>query len=208
MVSTIAPWAEPVPGLERVVTADELLRWPEDPRFLWHYELVARRLVRMAPTGGEHSDVAGNFYFALRSFGKAHGGVVTAPETGFRLTRPSEEDTVLAPDAAYLSPARAAQLPPPGSLERKQYFRVPPDLAVEVASPDQHRPELAAKARLYLAAGVRLVWVAWPGRREVDEWRPGSDEPVTTLGVNDVLDGQDVLPGFTYRVAALFDPMG
>ena len=204
MVSTIAPWAEPVPGVERVVTADELLHWPEDPRFPWQYELVAGRLVRMAPTGGEHSDVAGNFYFALRSFSKAHGGVVTAPETGFRLTSPGEEDTVLASDAAYLSPARAAQLPPSGSPERKQYFRVPPDLAVEVASPDQHRPELAAKARLYLAAGVQMVLIAWPGRREVDVWRPGSGEPVATLGINDVLDGLDVVPGFVYRVADLF----
>ena len=207
MVSTVAPWAEPVPGIERVVTADELLRWPEDPRFPWRYELVAGRLVRMAPTGGEHSDVAGTFYFALRSFSNAHVGVATAPETGFRLSRRGEEDTVLAPDAAYLSPARAAQLPPPGSPERKQYFRVPPDLAVEVPSPDQYRPEMAAKARLYLALGVRMVLIAWPGRREVDVWRPGSDEPVATLGVDDVLDGQDVVPGFTYPVAALFAPV-
>lgn len=37
-----------------------------------------------------------------------------------------------------------------------------PDLAVEVASPDQYRPEMAAKARIYLDAGVPLVWVVWP----------------------------------------------
>ncbi len=208
MVSTVVPWAEPVPGIDRTVTADELLHWPEDPQFPWRYELVAGRVVRMAPTGGEHSDVAGDFYFALRSFSRAHGlGVVTMPETGFRLPRPGEEDTVLAPDIAFIGAERAAQLPPPGSPERKQYFRVPPDLAVEVASPDQHRPEMAAKARLYLAAGVRLVWIAWPGRREADVWRPGSDGPVATLGVDDVLDGQDVVPGFTYSVAALFAPV-
>ena len=52
-----------------------------------------------------------------------------------------------------------------------------------------------------------LVWIAWPGRREVDVWRLGSDEPVATLGVDDALDGQDSVPGFTSPVAALFAPV-
>lgn len=63
---------------------------------------------------------------------------------------------------------------------------------------------MAAKARLYLALGVRMVWIAWPGRREVDVWRAGSDEPVTTLQVGDTLDGADVIPGFRYPVTNLF----
>src|SRR4051794_15723796 len=88
MVSTIAPWAEPVPGVDRRVTADELLHWSEDPQYPWRYELVAGRLVRMSPTGGEHSDVSGNIYFALRSFVQPQRlGLLTMPETGFRLSQ-------------------------------------------------------------------------------------------------------------------------
>jgi Uma2 family endonuclease len=79
-----------------------------------------------------------------------------------------------------------------------------PDLAVEVASPNQFRPEMAAKAQLYLQRGVRLVWVVWSADRQIDVWHPGSDEPVVTLGTNDHLDGGDVLPGFTHPVADLF----
>ena len=79
-----------------------------------------------------------------------------------------------------------------------------PDLAVEVASPDQHRPEMAQKAQLYLTLGTRLVWVVWPSRRQVDVWRTGSDTPMATLGTGDILESQDVLPGFSYPVARLF----
>ena len=70
MVSTIAPWAEPVPGVERHVTADELLHWPEDPHYPWRYELVAGRLVRMSPTGFEHGEVTLNLSAPLHSFVK------------------------------------------------------------------------------------------------------------------------------------------
>ncbi len=63
---------------------------------------------------------------------------------------------------------------------------------------------MAAKPRRYLEAGVRLLWVIWPRYRSVDVWRPCSDQPVAALGLDDVLDGLDVLPGFTYPVARLF----
>lgn len=63
---------------------------------------------------------------------------------------------------------------------------------------------MAAKARLYLSLGVRLVWVAWAKGRQIDLWLPGHDEPAATLGVSDHLNGLTVLPGFTHPVVALF----
>ncbi len=62
---------------------------------------------------------------------------------------------------------------------------------------------MAAKAQLYLAAGTRLVWVIWPRRQQVDVWHPNDKRPVLR-GVGDMLDGEDVVPGFTYPVASLF----
>ncbi len=76
---------------------------------------------------------------------------------------------------------------------------------VEVASPNQHRPGIADKARRYLAAGVRLVWIVWPSRQEVDVWRPDEmGQPAATVGSGEALDGEDVLPGFTYPLGRLF----
>lgn len=206
MVSTIAPWAELVPGIDRGVTAEELLRWPDDAQFPWRYELVGGRLVRMAPPGFEHGKVAHNLSGPLHTHVRARKlGVVTAAETGYLLSQPGEKDTVLAPDIAFIGAAQLAAQPPAGSTGRRGYLRAAPDLAVEVPSPDQYRPETAAKARQYLAAGVQLVWVVWSGRREVDVWCAGDTAPTATLGIGDWLDGEGVVPDFRIGVADLFD---
>jgi len=59
------------------------------------------------------------------------------------------------------------------------------------------------KARRYLHFGTRLVWVIWPRYRKVDVWRSGDTAP-STLTMGDALDGEDVVPGFSYPVVALF----
>lgn len=193
---TIAPWAEPVPGAPYPMTAGELLGLAGDAQ---RYELVEGRLMRMSPTSDEHFYITDNLHPVLRAFVKEHRlGIVTYPDNGFQISLPGQPDTVVAPDIAFV---RAEQVPP----RRTKYLAVAPDLAVEIASPTQYRPEMAAKARLYLAAGVRLVWVIWPADRQVDVWVPGSDVPERTLGEGDTLDGLDVLPGFAHPVADLFE---
>jgi len=72
-----------------------------------------------------------------------------------------------------------------------------------VASPTQWRPEMAEKVRRYLAGGTSLVWVIWPRWKQVDIWHPGEAQPAT-LGIGDTLDGEHVVPGFTYPVDRLF----
>lgn len=192
---TSAPWAEPA-----AITADILLAIPEDG---WRYELVQGRLVRMSPTNWEHGEVSGNLYVAVRTFVLAQRlGRVVTPETGFDLTQPGDAgDTVLAADVAFV---RAERAPRPGSRNYRRFPRLAPDLIAEVASPSQYRPELAEKARLWLAAGVRLVWIVWPADRLVDVWLPGLVDAAATLGEHDALDGRDVLPGFSVPVSSLF----
>ena len=72
-----------------------------------------------------------------------------------------------------------------------------------MASENQYAPGMGAKAQLYLRFGTRLVWVIWPRYKRVDVWR-SSDETPIPRGVDDTLDGEDVIPGFTYPIARLF----
>lgn len=204
--NTLAPWAELVPDMGPM-TVDELLALPKDG---WQYELVERRLVRMAPPGGEHGEVTGELYAALYNWVKPRQlGRVLAAETGFQLGPHS----VLAGDVAFV---RMDRIPARGSAARERFWRLAPDLVGEVASPGQSRSDLEAKARVWLGAGVRLVWNVWPRRQEVDVWRTdgavGAAHLETTLkaSAGDLLDGLDgldvldVLPGFTHPLAALF----
>lgn len=194
---TLAPWAEIVPD-HGPMTADELLATPDDE---WQYELVDGVLVKMPPPGFQHGVIVAELLATLRNHVRAHHlGVVTGADTGYLLSQVGQKDTVLAPDIAFIQSGRA---PDPNAPDIHKYQRLAPDAVAEVVSPDQYRPEMAAKARLYLQAGVRLVWIVWPAAKTVDVWRPGSDTPVT-LTAADVLDGYDVVPDFTYPLADLF----
>jgi Uma2 family endonuclease len=191
---TIAPWAEPV-----LFTADDLMALPDDA---WRYELVEGRLVRMSPAGFDHGRLGSKLAAAIEVFVDQHGlGESVASETGFLISTPKEPDTVLAPDAAFVSSSR---VPPKGTKVRTGYLPIAPDLVVEVASPSQSRPEIEAKAKVWLDAGVRVIWLVWPSTRQVDVWTAGADPLVRCLDESDELDGGEVLPGFKYSLSRLW----
>jgi Uma2 family endonuclease len=85
-----------------------------------------------------------------------------------------------------------------------------PDLVVEVHSPRDlasraRYDEAQLKIRLYQIAGVKIVWAINPASRTVEVYHPGQLEPVAVLGVNNKLDGEDVIPGFELQISALFE---
>ncbi len=172
------------------ITAEQLFQMDLDAPC----ELLRGELRMMTPAGGLHGRIAGNAYFALRTHVEQHGaGVLYAAETGFVLAR--EPDTVRAPDVAWLSAER-------GGEETPAFIEGPPDLAVEVVSPRDSRAKVTEKAKDWLDAGTRLLWVVWPKTRTVSVHEPGRD--VRTLGEGDILDAGDLLPDFQCPVERLF----
>jgi hypothetical protein len=64
---------------------------------------------------------------------------------------------------------------------------------------------MAAKLAIYMQAGVRVAWVAWPSTKTSDVWRPASPtQPVAILHESGLLDGLDVIPGFQILVRDIF----
>jgi Uma2 family endonuclease len=188
-VKSVAPWAEDV-----LMSAGELMQLPDDE---WCYELVDGRLVRMSPTGAEHSGVFLRLLRAVDQFNEDRGlGQVFAGEPGFWISPPGAPDTVMAPDIAFIRAERA------DAAQVQGYPRLAPDLVAEIVSPSQTRSEMAAKARRWLDAGVRLVWIVFSPAREIGVWRGGGMQD--TLTVEDMLSGEDVLPGFAFPVKELF----
>jgi Uma2 family endonuclease len=189
-----APWAEIVPGYGPV-TVDLLLELPDDG---YVYEVVDRVLLRIGGSGLEATNLAARLLAHLLIFVEAHRlGVVTGADGVYRF--PGAE-TGLIPDVGFLVAERHALVP-----DRTRPIPFAPDLAVEVVSPDQSAAVIAAKARKYLRGETRLVWVVWPQSGHIDIWRQDVQTgPVRTLNFSDTLDGEDVIPGFSYPVAALF----
>jgi len=73
-----------------------------------------------------------------------------------------------------------------------------------VLSPGNTVKEMAIKLEEYAKAGVKLVWYVDPERKEVDVYPKGNPRRKKTVGLGGVLDGGDVLPGFTLPVAEIF----
>lgn len=158
-------------------------------------ELVRGDVVCEPPAGFEHGAWTTEVGYALRRYVEDHPlGVVCGAETGFVLSR--DPDTVRAPDAAFVTRDRAERF-----AEKEKFFEGAPDLAAEVVSPGDSRREVAEKVRDYLAAGSRLVWVIDPRRRTVTVHRPEVDPEA--LGPDDILEGGDLLPGFSISVHRL-----
>jgi Uma2 family endonuclease len=178
------------------MTVDDLLALVDDDG--WQYEVVEGVLVRMAGSGNLATTLAATIIIVLGAFVRSRKlGRVTSSDGVFKF--PGAE-TGLIPDVGFYG-AELARL----ITDWDKPIPFAPELAVEIASPSQNASELAAKARTYLTAGTRLVWVVWPRAQTIDVWRAGTASgPVVRLGMDDSLDGEDVVPGFTHPVADLF----
>jgi len=158
-------------------------------------ELVRGSVVEMAPAGGKHGDVQLELGMRMRLHAKRTRQGYVIGEVGFRLA--TAPDTVRAPDVAFITAARF----PAGRLP-ETYIDGAPDIAVEVISPNDPPSEMGKKVQEYLEAGARLVWVVDPSTRTVAVHYP--DRSPRLLRNDDVLSGEEVLPGFAVRVAELF----
>jgi len=85
---------------------------------------------------------------------------------------------------------------------RRGFLPGAPDLAVEIWSPDNTMAELTRRAAEYLEAGARQVWIVDPRSRQVTVHAPDRAAAILTAG--DMLDGGNVLPGFSLSISTLF----
>jgi Uma2 family endonuclease len=184
---------------EKFYTADEfweIAHLPENSEK--RLELTNGAIIEMAPAGGEHGSIAANFLIEIGNYVKRnHLGKVTAAETGYVLLQDENgRDTVRAPDVGYIAKERAPEHLP------KKFIRIVPDLVVEVVSPNDSADDIQDKLNDYRRAGVRLILFAYPSSQTLNVHTPGENR---TLGVDDTLDGGDVLPGFTLPVREIFE---
>jgi Uma2 family endonuclease len=179
--------------IDKLTTAEELWRMgePEDGS---RVELVEGELIQMTPAGARHGSCCGLVARALIDYCKKRGaGHVATNDTGVFTER--DPDTVLAPDVVYWRAERLPELP-------EGFVEVLPDLAVEVVSPGDSQSYVHRKVLHYLDHGVALVWVVDPKTRTVTVYRSRQD--VRILSEAEEINGGDVLPGFSCRVAEFF----
>ena len=156
------------------------------------FEFIGGEIVEV-PSNPYASSVGYNLGSEVKVFVKQHKlGHVTGEAGGYIVAGER-----YAPDVGFISYARQPE------LAREGYNPNPPDLAIEVEFPTSTQSERNLRIKLanYLAVGT-VVWVVYPETKEVEVYLPG--HPVKILGINEVLLGGDVLPGFEMAVRDIF----
>jgi Uma2 family endonuclease len=170
----------------RCATEADLLRVPDDGS---KRELVDGE-IRVTPAGSRHGLVAVRLSALLHAHVVARRlGYVFDSSTGFRLPG----GNVRCPDIAFVAHGRLE-----GENVPEGFCPVPPDLAVEVLSPEDRSRELLDKVGEYIDCGVRLAWVIDPRARTATVYR--SLTRVRSLSSDDDLLGEEVVPGFRCRL--------
>ncbi len=177
----------------QLVTAEELLDMPDDG---FKYELVRGELRKMAPAGSEHSVSGVEIATSMNIHVKANNlGRVFGADAGFLISR--DPDTVRAPDAAFVRRERVEAVGIPSG-----YWPGPPDLVVEVISPNDRYTEVYEKVDEWLEAGAKMVVVVNPRNRTATVRVAGMNPVILQEG--DTLDGGDVVPGWRMPVSEIF----
>lgn len=137
-------------------------------------------------TGEEHGRIEMRLLLAIGShveandLGQVYPGDVDFVLSGNKKTLEEKRQ----PDVAFVLKSRLQKT--------KGYFYGAPDLAVEIVSPSQKRPEMVEKANIYFKYGTKQVWLVFPIKKEIEVHTPDKVPDVYTEA--DTLTGGSLLP--------------
>lgn len=155
------------------------------------FELIDGEVVEKVPTQA-HGIVAVNISTPLKL--RVMQGFPGRVAVEVRHKMPHDPHNALLPDVSFYIDITLPVITS-GAVPRM------PDLAVEIQSPDDSLRQLRERAQYYLANGSRMVWLVLIEKRLVLVMT-ADDEYILTEG--DILEGGDVLPGFTLPVRDIF----
>jgi len=157
----------------------------------------AGELIVMTPAGGKTGNaelyIARELDFWVEHYRR---GIAFNSNTGFSLP----DDSVRAPDAAWLSTEKWSSLTPE---QQGKFIPFCPEFVVELRSPSDSLTELEQKMADWMANGAQLAWLIDPFRKLAVIYRPGQ-EPETLLQP-ETLHGEGPIAGFTLKMQRLWE---
>jgi Uma2 family endonuclease len=171
------------------MTEEEFMHLPDDGR---KYELVNGE-VKAVPTTFEHEVIGANLLLKMGPHATGRG-FLTMSQAGFRMMT----GNIRCPDIGFTLKSRLPQGKPVRS-----FADFAPDLAVEIVSPSESRPDLMTKIAEYFASGAQQVWLLFPEQVRVNLYTSPFD--VQILFDEDEITGGELLPGFCCQVKGLFE---
>ncbi|HEX5415253.1 MAG TPA: Uma2 family endonuclease [Chloroflexota bacterium] len=179
---------------ERQISLDEFLKMPEEKPALEYFDGMVTQ--KVSPKS-RHSLLQGELVTMINSFARPQRTARALPEL-----RVTFAGVSTVPDIAVLRWDRV--------LYDEKGFVVddvfqPPDVAIEIISPEQSTNALIRKSLWYVANGVETALLADPDDESILAFHQGR-EPGVRRG-SDSIGLDEVLPGFPLTVTELFQSL-
>jgi Uma2 family endonuclease len=146
-----------------LVTDDDLVRVSEEnPGYQFERERDGSVTVSPTSTNGAAKD--GEAFAQLYAYAKKFGGKAFGSSAGFKL---DGERIVKSPDASWVSRARIDALT---AAERRVFYPLSPDVAIEVCSPSDSFETIVEKGAQYIQYGSTYAVAIDPQTRQVVEF--------------------------------------
>ena len=155
------------------------------------FELINGEIVEVSPGRTNNSALEHLLSFAVRLFCREHDipCYISGGDGAF-----SVNGHVVAPDFAYKRTPMSDDYPDP----------IAPEWAIEIVSPTDKASDIRDKRNIYLEAEI-LYGELYPESHSMDVYAPG--QPKRTINSSGVLDGSEVLPGFTISLKEIFSQL-
>jgi len=156
--------------------------------------------VDMSAAGLEHMFITNNVYDLIKPYVDAHrlGFVHTNGLTYILQKEGDRVQITRIPNFGFIRRHRIRQ-----SVDLSRPFNGYPDLAIEIITRDETTMHILAKVQDYLVAGTDEVWVVFPSRQELHQYR--RDNPTIRIySGTDTIDTDRLFPGMKLVVEKLF----
>jgi len=156
---------------------------------------ASKQIIFMAPTtadtGNQNFNLSGEFYIWNR---KEKLGYLFDSDSGFTLPN----SAVRSPDISWIEKEKWEEF----SIEDKQSFtKVCPDFVLELMSKSDSFNDTKNKMVEYIENGAKLGWLVNPKERKTFIFKPESE--TRAVSFDEILDGEEVLKGFTLQVSEI-----
>lgn len=197
-LDTSTPLRLPITMNRRTLTAEEFLEHrsslPDGGQWA---ELVRGVPATLSPPDLEHGNIVLNFSKAFAAYVQSTLHGYACFDLGLRVER--SPDTVYFPAVSYFTSG------PRFAEADNEITDSIPELVIELASTNDRRHQISDRINAYQRHGIGTIWLVDPHQKTVHLCRSGLAGN-RRFDQDDQLTGEDVLPGFQYRVADLFKP--
>jgi Uma2 family endonuclease len=179
---------------DQTMSLEEFLELPEEKPALEYWD---GRITQKVPPKGRHSFLQLEVAKLLDQAGQS-----SKTAKAFTELRATYGGASLVPDVSVYVRNR---IPRDSKGRIADDFREPPDIAVEIASPEQSVNALIRKCLWFVEQGAQIAILVDPDDESVLLFRP-EKQPIA-LGGTDPIDLTAVLPEFRVTVRELFDSL-